>query len=145
MTNDNESQSDTLLDAWIRYNSAVRLNPEIEPDFWAWQKLNMLGRESPDIAWKLILRILNSTDHELALENLAAGPLEDLLARHGHKFIDLIEARAEADLRFRWLLAGVWKNSIPDDIWERLLASASDVPETLPTEPRYTQTKSMDN
>jgi len=98
-----------------------------------------------NIAWKLILRILNSTDHELTLENLAAEPLEDLLARHGHKFIDLIEVRAEADLRFRWLLAGVWKNSIPDDVWERLLASASDAPETLPSEPKYTQTKSMDS
>jgi hypothetical protein len=137
MTNENQFETERLVDGWIRYSGSTRLNPAIEPDYWAWEALDKLCSRSPEVAWTVILRILNSTDHEFVLENLAAGPLETLLARHGRKFIGLIEERAEADLRFRWLLAGIWKNSIPDDLWSRLQAAVNEVPEILPALPKF--------
>jgi len=137
MTNENQPEIERLVNTWISYSSSTRLNPAVEPEYWAWEELDRLCRKSPEVAWTVILRILNSTDHEFVLENLAAGPLETLLGRHGRNFIELIEDRAEADLRFRWLLAGVWKNSIPDELWSRLQAAVSEVPEVLPTLPKF--------
>jgi hypothetical protein len=51
---------------------------------------------------------------------LAAGPLEDYLAKRGVKVIAEIEAHAGADVKFKQLLAGVWKNSIDYKVWERV-------------------------
>lgn len=53
---------------------------------------------------------------------LSAGPIEDLLARHGDVFIDRVEHGASGDPNFAKLLGGVWKNSMSDAVWERLQA-----------------------
>lgn len=60
-------------------------------------------------------------DHEAA-DVFAAGPLEDLLAYQGAYVIDEIERRATNDSSFAFVLGGVWKNIIPDPIWNRILA-----------------------
>ena len=53
---------------------------------------------------------------------LSAGPLEDLLAYHGHLIIDRVEAEARRKPLFAKLLGGVWQNIMPDDIWTRVQA-----------------------
>ena len=55
-------------------------------------------------------------------EVLAAGPIEDLLAKHGADFIDRVEAEARNDPNFAKVLGGVWKNEMPADVWARLQA-----------------------
>jgi hypothetical protein len=52
---------------------------------------------------------------------LAAGPLEDLLANFGVVYIDRVEALARQDPKFNELLGGVWKNSIEDEVWDRVI------------------------
>ena len=58
------------------------------------------------------------SDHLIA--NLAAGPLETLISRHGAELINLIEAEARENKKFHNLLGGVWRNDIPEDIWVRI-------------------------
>ena len=51
---------------------------------------------------------------------LSAGPIENLLALHGEKFIDRVGAEARTDPTFAKVLGGVWKNRMSDSVWERL-------------------------
>jgi hypothetical protein len=53
--------------------------------------------------------------------------MEDLLARHGAVFIERIESKAAQNPLFRHLLAGVWRNEIAQDIWDRVVAARGQV------------------
>jgi hypothetical protein len=77
-------------------------------------------REVPETVWPAILKIVEHelTDEQIVL--LAAGPMEDLLADHGAQFIERVEAEAERNPRLNYLLGGVWRSSMKEDIWERV-------------------------
>jgi hypothetical protein len=79
------------------------------------------GIEFPDVAWLSIVELSRRplTDKQIAV--LAAGWLEDLLSRHGAEFIDRIENEARVYRAFRHLLGGVWRSSISDPVWQRVL------------------------
>ena len=64
-------------------------------------------------------------DPDNLLGNLAAGPLEDLLAYHGSEMIDEVELLARRNPDFSYLLGGVWQNLMSDDVWKRVQAAAS--------------------
>jgi len=74
----------------------------------------------PEMAWLVILQLaqMELTEDQVAL--LAAGPMENLLAQHGGAFIDRIEEEARVNARFNHLLGGVWRQEMPEAIWERV-------------------------
>ena len=80
-----------------------------------------MNKDNPETAWEIILQIHRSEHSEWATVILAAGPMEDLLAEHGEKFIDRIKTEARRDPQFNYMLGGVWQNSTPDEIWARVL------------------------
>lgn len=45
--------------------------------------------------------------------NLAAGPLEDFLGRHGEQYLDVFHALALRERALREVLDGVWQGSMP--------------------------------
>lgn len=113
-----------LIGAWI-----TRYKVEGEADkfgedstYWAWEELNDICRSDPDLCWELILEILRADQSDRVLANLAAGPLEDLLVRHGSKVINRVESEARKDRQFKHLLGGVWKNAMSDEVWNRVQA-----------------------
>jgi hypothetical protein len=71
----------------------------------------------PERALAIILEVLKIETNPNMLSYLAAGPLEDLITM---ETIDLIEAEAERNDRFRWLLGGVWYYTAPDELKARL-------------------------
>lgn len=73
-----------------------------------------------DELWSFILYTYKQEISDRAIEMLAAGPLEDLLAGDGENFIDEIEALARKDPKFNDLLGGVWQNAMSDSLWERI-------------------------
>ena len=76
--------------------------------------------DEPEIAWSIILQIL---EHPLTEEQeslLAAGPMESLLRRHGSQFIERVEREANRCPRFNHLLGGVWQNTTHEQIWTRV-------------------------
>ncbi|PYL00658.1 MAG: hypothetical protein DME19_04275 [Verrucomicrobia bacterium] len=83
--------------------------------------------EEPEIAWQAILEISQRdlTDEQRAL--LAGGPLETLLSWHGGSFIDRVVDEAKRSPRFRHLLGGVWRQDMPEEIWERIIKLRKDV------------------
>jgi len=119
-----EQETRKLAEAWITF-TANRLANENSEYFWAFEQLQALVDVDPDSAWKVIDSIRRlDTCSDLVLANLGAGPLEDLLARHGSKFIEQFETLARQDAEFRRLLGVVWQNNIADDLWLRIKAVA---------------------
>ncbi|MEM9086994.1 MAG: DUF6869 domain-containing protein [Pseudomonadota bacterium] len=97
-----------------------------------------LARAEPERAWEIIIQVVSryeeadlfsegETDAKHIVCNTAAGPLEDLLAKHGHVFIERVEAIARQDRRFFWALGCVWQNSMTDEIWSRVQRAAGAI------------------
>lgn len=89
---------------------------------WAADAVMDLAFEDPDGLWPLVLEVLQRDPPMEVIEVLAAGPLEDYLAKRGDTVIDRVEKQARSDPKFRSLLGGVWKNNMSDAVWARVQA-----------------------
>jgi uncharacterized protein DUF6869 len=105
-------QQEDLVGDWILNAKTI----------WASTRVSELSRTDPTAALDVILEIQRRSPPARVLANLAAGPLEDLLVYKGPEVIDQIETLAEVEPAFRSLLAGVWRNRIREDIWNRVQA-----------------------
>jgi uncharacterized protein DUF6869 len=52
----------------------------------------------------------------------AAGPVEDILGRHGGDFIDRLEVAACTQSGMRIFVACIWRGQMSEAIWGRVLA-----------------------
>ena len=111
-----------LVPAWIRLHHCEPGTPRYEEDFWAFMMMCDLVSDHPQDAWLMILEILATDPSPRIMQNLSAGPLEDLLAMHGERFIFRVEEEARRDPVFRKLLGGVWQNSMTVPVWSRVQA-----------------------
>ena len=91
--------------------------------FWTFDLLVEAAESDPELCWRLIEAVVARDADEQVLAALAAGPMEDLLVHHGPAFIERIEAKAGQNPLFRHLLAGVWRNTIAQAIWDRVLGA----------------------
>jgi hypothetical protein len=85
-----------------------------------------LPRKDPEKAWLVIqeiLEMIEATRSNPVFQELAAGPLEDLLDEHGFEFIDRVETLVQANPKFRLLLGGVWRSGIDQAVWDRIQAA----------------------
>ena len=89
---------------------------------WAIDKIFDITFENPEELWDLILEILHRNPPVEVKQVLAAGPLEDYLAKCGEKVIERVEAQAAKDKKFKSLLGGVWQNTMSEDVWSRVQA-----------------------
>lgn len=120
-----------LANAWVkRYEEigSYGSDPELKlQTFWVYEAFNDAVQNDPELAWALILAVLDLTNNDYVLDNLSAGPLEDLLSIHGVVFIDRVEVRAKTDPDFKLLLSGVWKGGrMSDEVWMRIEKAVSD-------------------
>ena len=88
--------------------------------FWAWEALDEICRRDPERCLAIIAEIVGRSASDIVLANVAAGPLEDLLVRHGQQIVDRVVARARTDPRWRKLLGGVWQNAMDDAVWAKI-------------------------
>jgi hypothetical protein len=93
--------------------------------FWASECANDFARSYPEWCWRFVLAVLTKRPSIDLMCYLAAGELEGLLAKHGSLVIDRVEKEARTSESFRILLSGVWKSSMPDEIWQRIQKAAS--------------------
>ena len=140
--NERHWTDDQLAAAWVgRYGARPRIVLSLgEPDQqiassesvkvntrWALDALDSLITDDPYAAWRIILMIQSIADgDEVVLANLAAGPLERLLASHGRKAVVWVEHEAQRNSEFKRLLGSVWQNLMPELIWQRVQKAASD-------------------
>ena len=72
--------------------------------------------------WAFISACIADAHTDEQLGAIAAGPLEHLMGKFGADHIDRVEARADADPRFRTAVQHMWQYRIADDVWSRLQA-----------------------
>lgn len=76
--------------------------------------------EKYDELWSFIKCTYNLNLQQNTISNLAAGPLEDLLAYAGENYIEEVEALSNSDPKFKYLLGGVWQNKMSEALWLRV-------------------------
>jgi hypothetical protein len=111
-----------FIGAWITMSNFPHGSPEHSEAFWAFHHMYDLVHEQPDVALGLIVDIWSRDQSRSVIQNLSAGPLEDLLVTHGPQVIALVEEEVERNPSFRKLLGGVWKSDIPDSVWSKVQA-----------------------
>jgi len=111
-----------MVTDWLALQRVPESSTEHDKLFWAFGRLCDLCCDAPDEAWDVILCMLAQDHSPVILENLSAGPLEDLLAKHGPTIIDRVEAQARRDPWFARLLGGVWQNAMSPEVWTRVQA-----------------------
>ena len=108
-----------LARAWIEEHKNHREGGAAERG-WGYKTLNKLVDVDPSAALSAIEYICKLDSSDPIMEVLAAGPVEDLLSRHGHAVGDQLVLAAAANPTFRELLGGVWRGSIADEIWRKV-------------------------
>jgi hypothetical protein len=115
----NELELNQLVDTWIEATGA-----ETESNWWAIEQvidwdINRQG----ELLWRFVMAAYKRDLSDKAVGSLAAGPLEDLLGNHGPEYIERVEELARKDPKFNFLLGGVWRNSMTDEVWQRVQAA----------------------
>lgn len=124
----NNAELDKIVTAWIAAEKGGRGSREYEENWWAIELvLDWMLEGEGDRLWPFILETYKHDLSEDIMAVLAAGPLEDLLAKCGPEYIDRVEELARKDPRFNELLGGVWRSTITDEIWQRLKAIRNQV------------------
>lgn len=116
-----------IADGWLAYQRATKVDshgtvvkPAGDDLFEFVVKVDDLVRIEPEMGWLVIQLIFMGCRNDFERACLAAGPLEDLLAKHGEAFIERVEKVASESSDFRETLVGVWRSVIPQAVWERL-------------------------
>jgi hypothetical protein len=123
-----EAELDRIVTAWIAAEQAERGSPEHATNWWAVSEIMNWALEGEgDQLWQFILEVYKRDLPDKVTAVLAAGPLEDLLAKRGVDFIDRIEELARKDPKFNYLLGGVWRNAMTDEVWQRVQAIRNHV------------------
>lgn len=119
---------DKIVDAWIAATNAADGSPEYESNWWAIEQVMdwALDHQGEQL-WQFITVAYKRDLSDKAVGMLAAGPLEDLLARQGPEFIDRVEELARKDPQFNYLLGGVWRNTMTDEVWQRVQTARHEV------------------
>ena len=110
-----------IVTAWVAGENADPGSPEREVNDWAIEHVILSSlRPEGDFLWEFVLAAYKRDLPDKVVAVLAAGPLEDLLAKQGAEFIDRVEELARKDPKFNYLLGGVWRSSINDPVWQRV-------------------------
>jgi hypothetical protein len=93
-----------------------------QEDRSALQEVDTLVRDDPTEAWEVTRILVNTAPSDEALAYVAAGPLEELLHRHGSVLIDRIEEESRGNARLQLALSGVWGLDPGSPVFDRWYA-----------------------
>jgi hypothetical protein len=96
-------EPDVLVSTYLRYRK-----DKSKDDRWALNELNELIESDAERGWEVTRMLVNMAASDEALAYVAAGPLENLLNKHGLAVIDRIEADSQQNNRMRIALSGAW-------------------------------------
>src|SRR5262249_16103690 len=108
-----------LISGYLTHAATITRDGTDAECFEAHEELSELVTGDTERAYQIICEIIRriSPEDDDTLAYVAAGPLEDLLARHPRTFIERIENLAHNDAHFRRAVSGVWGWSrIPSDV-----------------------------
>ena len=108
--------------SWAEWSPEHRGSANENPFAVAFDEFYRIVIEDPERAWEAILAVIAEPRANACVGVLAAGPVEDLLSKHGARFIERVETAAGANPDFASMLGGVWRSDMPEEIWERIQA-----------------------
>jgi hypothetical protein len=91
---------------------------------WASDRMSSLLAELPELAWELILEMIERAPSDASLSFLVASPLADLLSKDGPAFIDRVEKRATESRNFGRALGMLRRLGMTENVWQRIQESA---------------------
>lgn len=103
-----------LADAYLRHYAEKR-----DEDLWSYDQVHSIIQNDPDEGWEITSLLLQKAGADAALAYIAAGPLEELLLRHGSEVIDRIELESTNDSRLQLALSGVFGIGPEHPVFER--------------------------
>ncbi|HEX2752272.1 MAG TPA: hypothetical protein VHP34_04035 [Alphaproteobacteria bacterium] len=112
--------SKRLVKPWVDLQRLPQNSAEAEELTWVLMEVGELIQWQPTEGFSFILEVLKQTDDEWVLTNLAAGPLESLLAIHPKEGLALVEREIPRNPKLKRILEGVWQNLMPEETWQRL-------------------------
>lgn len=117
-----QRERDQLVASYLEYERT-----RSQDLFWAWNAVIDLVIRSADEGFEVVRALIERSADEPTIFQIAAGPLEELLPRHGPKIIDGLLEVGGKDQKMRLALArGVWgRNRIRSDVQEKLSGFAN--------------------
>lgn len=102
---------------------------ETEDPEWGWASDRMFSilEGAPELAWELIVELIDRATSEDCLSFFAAGPLEELLSKEGPSFIERVEHRAALNPKFQRAVGMLKRLGMTDDVWARVRTIAGRV------------------
>ena|SRR5690348_732332 len=119
----------TLITAYLRHAAEQR-----DDDAWAFDAVNEVANGGDaEASWDLVVELVRRSPDE-QLGYVAAGPLEDMVRRHGPAIIEWIEGEAQRDPRFQWALGCIWLQAgeLPSGTEQRVVAASGGEIAVLP-------------
>lgn len=92
----------------------------------AWDQIDELVTGEPDRAWRIIRAVINSAPDYGVLSAIAAGPVEDLISRHGDTFMPILLEDAKNSARVRICLRATYSD-LPSELRALIEAETADV------------------
>jgi hypothetical protein len=96
---------------------------------WGWASDRMFNilEGAPELAWELIVDMIDRAPSDNSLGFVAASPLEDLLSKDGQTFIQRVEQQARQHEKFRRALGMLRRLGMTADVWNRVTNAAREV------------------
>ncbi|HWE45036.1 MAG TPA: hypothetical protein VG407_03325 [Caulobacteraceae bacterium] len=120
---DNEDIARSWIAHYARFgrpSSAEQIKAhDDDPDWWAVNSLMELDGQDPVRSLDIVFLISRGSDDGWVLENLGAGPIENLI-NDDPTLLDAIELEVASNPRLREALQSVWRGDISEDTWARL-------------------------
>lgn len=69
--------------------------------FWAWEEVDEAALDAAPGIVELLVALAKAAPNDEALAYLGAGPLQDLIRRHGAEFVDAIDQAAQTSQSFQ--------------------------------------------
>ena len=120
----NETDLQKVAQAWVTMHLAAEDSQTYDENFWSYEAVSEMCDSEPEQCLAVIELILSLSDDDKIVSNLAAGPVEDLLVKHGSLVIKPIIASAKSHPLWKRMLGAVWKNDIQDSVWLEVQAVA---------------------
>ena len=119
-----------MSDAAIAKAAEHLENDMINKDIEQWV-VHISFMEHPHAIWNFMLDAIRFAKTDEHLGRIACGLAETLLAHYG-SLMPLFESQASKDPKFAYMLTGVWRHRMCDDVWARLRILQNKVAMPLP-------------
>jgi len=103
---------DRLVPRWV--------GRSVKPPHWAIGWFTAVSQEQPELAWRVILALVERSRSDKDLAWIGAGPIETLLQHRGPTVVERMEQQARRDQRFKAAVSGVWRSSIAEEVWTKI-------------------------